>query len=228
LTIRLKKSKARHKTSANDVLVPANSNAKFKFLIHKENQYKLDTMKNLITLLMLVFSLQSCENKTEKQKSKEIQKSEQKDITDINTITDTVQNVVQPAKKEDLLFDIEGNYTLKQDVVTDCKIFLSLFYKDGVLEYNMETNTRKLSGDAKIDLNEKEDGYYITFKNIEWSEYLGAIDNEGEESQEDLPLPQDIQGVLYKDEITIQNSGNAMNYYVKLGECDVKYIHLIK
>ncbi|WP_315055458.1 hypothetical protein [Chryseobacterium indoltheticum] len=185
-------------------------------------------MKNLITLLMLVFSLQSCKNKTEKQKSKEIQKSEQKDITDINTITDTVQNVVQPAKKEDLLFDIEGNYTLKQDVVTDCKIFLSLFYKDGVLEYNMETNTRKLSGDAKIDLNEKEDGYYITFKNIEWSEYLGAIDNEGEESQEDLPLPQDIQGVLYKDEITIQNSGNAMNYYVKLGECDVKYIHLIK
>ncbi|KFF02806.1 hypothetical protein [Chryseobacterium luteum] len=185
-------------------------------------------MKNLITLLMLLFSLQSCENKTEKQKSKEIQKSEPKDITDINTIKDTVQNVVQQAKSDNLLFDIEGNYTLKQDVVTDCKIFLSLFYKSGVLKYKMETNTRKLSGDAKIDLNEKKDGYYITFKNIEWSEYLGAIDSEGEASEEDLPLPQDIQGVLYKNEITIQNSGNAMNYYLKIGECDVKYIHLIK
>ena len=92
----------------------------------------------------------------------------------------------------------------------------------------MNTNTRKLSGIAKIDLNERKDGYNITFENIEWSEYLGAIDPEGETSEEDLPLPQDIGGVLYKNEITIQNYGNAMNYYVKLGECDVKYIHLVK
>ena len=77
-------------------------------------------------------------------------------------------------------------------------------------------------------LNERADGYYITFKDIEWSEYLGAIDPEGTKSEEDLELPKDIQGVLYKDEITIQNSGNAMNYYVKFGECDLMYIHLIK
>lgn len=179
-------------------------------------------MKNPILFLILIFALQSCNNKTVKQEKVEIQNTEQKNITD------TIQYAVQPARSNDLLFDIEGNYTLKQDVVTDCKIFLSLFYKKGVLKYNMETNTRELSGNAKIDLNEKKDGYYITFKNIEWSEYLGAIDTEGETSEEDLPLPQDIQGVLYKDEITIQNSGNAMNYYVKIGECDVKYIHLVK
>lgn len=185
-------------------------------------------MKKLLTLLTLAFVLQSCENKIEKQENTEIQKSAPQKIMETNAMTDTIQNVPQPAKNNDLLFDIEGNYTLRKDVVTDCEIFLSLFYKNGVLEYNMETNTRKLSGNAKIELNENKDGYYITFKNIEWSEYLGAIDTEGETSEEDLPLPQDIQGVLYKDEITIQNSGNAMNYYVKLGECDVKYIHLIK
>lgn len=185
-------------------------------------------MKKLLTLLTLAFALQSCENKIEKQENTEIQKSAPQKIIETNAMTDTIQNVPQPAKNNDLLFDIEGNYTLRKDVVTDCEIFLSLFYKNGVLEYNMETNTRKLSGNAKIELNENKDGYYITFKNIEWSEYLGAIDTEGETSEEDLPLPQDIQGILYKDEITIQNSGNAMNYYVKLGECDVKYIHLIK
>ena len=185
-------------------------------------------MKKSLTLLIIVFALQSCENKMQKQKSTEIQKSEPQNITEINTNTDTVQNVAQPSKNNDLLFDIEGNYTLKKDVVTDCKIFLSLFHKNGVLKYNMETNTRKLSGNVEIELNENKDGYYITFKNIEWSEYLGAIDTEGETSEEDLPLPQDIQGVLYKDEITIQNTGNAMNYYVKIGECDMKYIHLIK
>ena len=164
----------------------------------------------------------------QKQENREIQKSEPQNITEINTNTDTVQNVAQPSKNNDLLFDIEGNYTLKKDVVTDCEIILSLFFKNEVLRYNMETNTRKLSGNAKIELNENKNGYYITFKNIEWSEYLGAIDTEGETSEEDLPLPQEIQGVLYKDEITIQNTGNAMNYYVKIGECDMKYIHLIK
>lgn len=185
-------------------------------------------MKKLITLLIISLTLQSCENKTEKQENTDIQKPEPQKIREAYTITDTIKNVVQPAKNNNLLFDIEGNYTLKKDVVTDCEIFLSLFYKNGVLRYNMETNTRKLSGNAKIELNERKDGYYITFENIEWSEYLGAMDTEGETSEEDLPLPQEIQGVLYKDEITIQNSGNAMNYYVKLGECDVKYIHLIR
>ena len=179
-------------------------------------------MKKLLTLLLAnAFLFQSCGNETEKQKNIEISKKE------LQNITDTVQNIVQPIKNNDLLFDIEGNYTFK-DELTDCKISLSLFYKNGVLKYNMNTNTRKLSGIAKIDLNERKDGYYITFENIEWSEYLGAIDPEGETSEEDLPLPQDIEGVLYKNEITIQNYGNAMNYYVKLGECDVKYIHLVK
>ena len=179
-------------------------------------------MKKLFTfLLAIAFLFQSCGNETEKQKSIKISIKEPKNITD------TVQNIVQPIKNNDLLFDVEGNYTFK-DELTDCKISLSLFYKNGVLKYNMNTNTSKLSGVAKIDLNERKDGYYITFENIEWSEYLGTIDPEGETSEEDLPLPQDIEGVLYKNEITIQNYGNAMNYYVKLGECDVKYIHLVK
>jgi len=183
-------------------------------------------MKKLITLLLAIaFLFQSCGNGTEKKIV-----NQQVKIQEKNTIIDTVQNDAQPTKNNNLLFDIEGNYTLKQvlEQETDCKIFLSLFYKNGVLKYDMETNTRKLSGNAEIDLNERKDGYYITFKNIEWSEYLGAIDTENETSEKDMPLPEDIQGVLYKDEITIQNTGNAMNYYVKLGECDMKYIHLIK
>lgn len=183
-------------------------------------------MKKLITLLLATaFLFQSCGNGTEMKIV-----NQQVKIQRNNTLIDTVQNAAQSTKNNNLLFDIEGNYTLKQvlEQETDCKIFLSLFYKNGVLKYDMETNTRKLSGNAEIDLNERKDGYYITFKNIEWSEYLGVIDTENETSEEDMPLPKDIQGVLYKDEITIQNTGNAMNYYVKLGECDMKYIHLIR
>ena len=185
-------------------------------------------MKNLFPLILLILALLSCNNKSEKKESTEIQNTKSQNITEYKKNTDSVQNNVQTTESNDLLFDIEGNYTLKKDVVTDCKIVLSLFYKDAVLKYDMETNTRKLSGTAKIDLNERKDGYYITLENIEWSEYLGAIDTEGETSKEELPLPQEIQGVLYKDEITIQNTGNAMNYYLKIGECDMKYIHLTR
>ncbi|MFV0470407.1 MAG: hypothetical protein ACK5L7_00005, partial [Paludibacteraceae bacterium] len=76
--------------------------------------------------------------------------------------------------------------------------------------------------------NDKKDGYYLTLKNIEWSENEGALDEEGEQVDDSVELPKEIQGVLYKNEITIQNTGNSMNYYVKIAECDQKYIHLIK
>lgn len=185
-------------------------------------------LKKLLLLLILSSAFKSCKNLSENQKRTEIQKSEHKKITEIDRNIDSLQNVRQYADSDDLLFDIAGNYTLTKDEVTDCKFFLSLFFKNGILKYEMQINTQKHSGNAEIALNEKADGYYITFKDIEWSEYLGAIENEGTNSEEDLELPKDIQGVLYKDEITIQNSGNAMNYYVKFAECDLMYIHLIK
>ena len=85
-----------------------------------------------------------------------------------------------------------------------------------------------LTDKAEIELNEKKDGYYITFNNIEWSENEGALDDDGEQIDKEIVLPTTVQGVLYKNEITIQNTGNAMNYYVKIGECDLKFIHLIR
>ena len=185
-------------------------------------------MKKLLLLLILSSAFKSCENLSKNQKRTEIYNSEQKQNTEINRNIDSLQNVAHYADIEDLLFDITGNYTLPEDKVTDCKFFLSLFFKNGTLKYDIQINTKKHSSNAEIVLNERADGYYITFKDIEWSEYLGAIDPEGTNSEEDLELPRNIQGVLYKDEITIQNSGNAMNYYVKFGECDLMYIHLIK
>lgn len=130
-------------------------------------------------------------------------------------------------KNGKLLFDIEGEYSFK-DELTGCKINLTLFYTNNQLKYKLKTNTRELTDNATLLLNEEKNGYYITFENIEYSEYLGALDEEGNTSEANLALPQDVEGVLYKNEITIQNGGNAMNYYVKLGECDVKYIHLIR
>lgn len=128
-----------------------------------------------------------------------------------------------------LLFEVAGNYKVEENDYS-CQLQLKLFYKKGKLHYDAQTNSRKLNSEAELALNEKKDGYYLTLKNWEWSEYEGAIEmhESGEQVEKDLGLPKDIQGVLYKGEITIQNTGNAMNYYVKIGECDLKFIHLKK
>ena len=173
-------------------------------------------MKNLLTLLLALFLLQSCGNGTEKQTT---------ETTTDTVAKDSILKVVPLVKNNDFSFRVEGDY-ISDD--TDCKIKLTLFYDNGQLKYKMQTDTRTLSDNAEI--SQEDDTYYITFKNIEWSEYKGAIelDENGDEIDNDLGLPEDIQGVLNADEITIQNEGNAMNYYVKLGECGVKYIHLVR
>jgi len=140
-------------------------------------------------------------------------------------------NTTQPVAEDSTqyLFNIEGNYALERNDAS-CKMELTIFKNKKQLEYRLKTNTRHWQGDVEVTLNEKRDGYYITFKNIEWSEYEGGAlpDENDTEDQEQVALPQEVQGVLYKNEITIQNTGNAMNYYVKFGDCNLKYIRLVK
>lgn len=103
-----------------------------------------------------------------------------------------------------------------------------LSYKADQLVYKLTTNKRTLADKAEIELTERKDGYYLTLKNIEWSENEGTLNDEGEPIDPDITLPTEVQGILEKNQITIQNAGNAMNYYVKIGECNAKYIQLIK
>ncbi|KQT17628.1 hypothetical protein ASG31_09545 [Chryseobacterium sp. Leaf404] len=125
-----------------------------------------------------------------------------------------------------ILFEIEGTYQAKNE--KDCKMNLILYYYKNQLKYKLKTKTQEFSNDAEIELNEEKNGYYITFKNIEWSEYLGALDNEGEPISKDIEVPDMVSGSLYKDQITLQNYGNSMNYYVLFDDCDEKYIELIR
>jgi len=132
-----------------------------------------------------------------------------------------------PAERliNETLFNVEGSYSLEPSN-SDCKFDLTLYRQKGQLRYKLVTKSRNLTGAAEIELNEKKDGYYLSLKDLEWSENEGALNDEGEPIEEDIEIPTTVQGVMYKDEITIQNAGNSMNYYVKIGECDLKYIIL--
>lgn len=165
-------------------------------------------------------------------KKEEVEEA-QKNFETIKKSNTAITKVPQSHPKDNseqiktLLFNIEGNYEFRKEE-TSCKMNLTLYYQKNQLKYKLKTNTREFSDDAEIELNEKKDGYYIRFKNIEWSEYLGGLDNEGEPIDKNIAIPKNVSGTLYKDEIFIQNYGNSMNYYVVFKDCGEKYIELVK
>ena len=150
----------------------------------------------------------------------------QKADTTSKTISENIKPLEGNSKNGKALFEIEGHYQLKKG--NSCKMNLTLYYQKNQLKYRLKTDTHDYSDDAEIELNDAKDGYYITFKNIEWSEYLGGLDNEGEPIDKNLEIPKSVSGTLYKDEILIQNYGNSMNYYVVFEDCGEKYIELVK
>lgn len=129
-------------------------------------------------------------------------------------------------EKLDLPFEIEGEYSFSDDVA-NCKLELKLFYEKDKLKYTLKTNSKTVSDEAEIS-QEENGNYYITFKNIKWSENKGFIDPEGNTPEETLALPTEIMAGLRDNEIIFQNYGNAENHYMILEECDVKYIFFEK
>jgi hypothetical protein len=126
---------------------------------------------------------------------------------------------------------IEGTYVVINEPGESDKCTMTIVIEktSGGYTYKFNTESRSLSGKLSVEATEGKDGYYITLEGIEWSEYEGALDDQGEaESKEPLALPVGINGVIQDNEITIQNTGNSMNYYVKLEDCGEKYIRLQK
>jgi hypothetical protein len=77
--------------------------------------------------------------------------------------------------------------------------------------YQLNTNKRKAKGKIYFYRSLYEKSNYIIFD--------GLMCDEGCTK---------IEGLCYENTIAIQNYGNAINQYTKLGECDKKYIELQK
>lgn len=118
--------------------------------------------------------------------------------------------------------------TYKNSDGTACNLNLIISKKRNEFLYEIKTNFRNLKGEISFsrDLNDPEIG--ILFEGIEWSEYEGELDANGEPKEKNIKLPVGIWGSLDDNEISIQNYGNAMNTYTKFGDCGDKYITLEK
>jgi hypothetical protein len=118
--------------------------------------------------------------------------------------------------------------TYKAEEQDKCALSISVTKSKGEYRYQFKSATRTLNGKVTFSRSLDENLVYIDFHGIEWDEDSGDVtnDDDGESSSGNDNLPTIVQGLLSNGEIAIQNTGNAMNRYVKIGECDLKYIHL--
>jgi hypothetical protein len=108
---------------------------------------------------------------------------------------------------------LEGIYT-----GTSCKMSIELKAVKQGFSYHLVTNKRSLKGTALISINGtgRQKQYIVQLKGAEMDE------------PSELRKNPYISFSLSADTITLQNTGNSMNYYVQLQECDEKYITLVK
>ncbi len=138
-----------------------------------------------------------------------------------------------PAMPDVLLpFDAIGTYTAQgndADVENECEMTLMVFKKDNTYSYQLKTSKRMVSGKASFTKGEGQNEYYINLEGLPWEEYKGDISNQADNKiAENIEIPISVDGEITEGEILIQNLGNAMNYYVKIGECGSKFIHLVR
>lgn len=122
-----------------------------------------------------------------------------------------------------------GSYKLAKE--EGCNLTIGISKSKGAYYYHFKSTKRTLKGKVTFSRNLNEKVVYIHLNGIEWAENSGDISKEGpdDEGKEIGDLPTTVDGLLSDNEIIIQNYGNAMNSYTKLGECsDEKYIHLKK
>lgn len=126
--------------------------------------------------------------------------------------------------------DISGAYKeMDDDGETEgCGITLNIDKAASGYSYHLKQDTISYSGKLTVT-HDADKITFLVFEGIKYAEYEGDISQkEDDNSRPKLKSPVGIEGELDADTITIQNYGNSMNYYVKLGGCGVKYIRLVK
>lgn len=189
-----------------------------------------------ICLALLV----SCENNFSKNESVSTGRMSKKVNINIHTETDkksiksqSTNNVTTIANKsirkyteKEILNLIIGNYT-PDEGCCNCKFELSFEEKSEKLKYYIRTNERKISGIAKIKID--ENGFVYVLFPIEWDDYQGDMTLDTYEPYTGIkPQVTDTNFDPKLKNLDFQNYGNAMNNYIIFSECDNKRILLSK
>jgi hypothetical protein len=185
------------------------------------------TLQRLLPLILLVCA---CNTAPKTQLTKT-------DITvnpEVKTYSKAPVATTAATGKADAIFrDISGYYEEVDDEQTEelkegCGISVAIKKTAKGFSYYLKTRDTHHSGKVTL-VKTSNQKYGIVFEGIKYAEYEGDISKDpGSADVKELDPPAGIGGELEQDTITIQNSGNAMNYYVQIGSCQVKYIRLVK
>ncbi|NDV97342.1 hypothetical protein D0T84_20920 [Dysgonomonas sp. 521] len=113
-----------------------------------------------------------------------------------------------------------------------CFLEIDIIKDKGEYRYAMQTDTKKYSGAVhflrEFDGTSKQQTLWLELSNFEWAEFKGDLSGvEDGDSVESIGM-QGLELYYSKDELSFQNYGNAMNYYVKVGDCGDKFVTLTK
>ena len=124
--------------------------------------------------------------------------------------------------------NISGFYEEQAENEETCIISLQIEKKEEAYRYHLITAVKNQKGRARLKKDTEGKGVYIVLEGIKWSETSeeAALPKHGKTIGKEAAY--DVDAFFTDEEMVIQNTGNSMNYFVKLGECDKKYIHLIK
>ena len=138
---------------------------------------------------------------------------------------------IQDTSKTKILDSISGFYKTEIDsnYSETCELSVEIRKNKNQYTYHLKTDLRDVKGKVGF-VRDSPNELYIVFEGIEWDEYLGDETNEIDDDVEEknTKIPVGIEAYVGNDTLTIQNNGNAMNSYTKIGECGRKYIFLIK
>ena len=146
------------------------------------------------------------------------------------------KSVIQEKNKNKILDTLSGFYKTEVDPndSADCELSVEIIKNKKGYIYHLKTSLRDLKGKISITRDESNE-LYLVLEGIPWDEYLGDVSNETDDNEtkddvkkENVKTPVGIDASVATDTLTIQNYGNSMNNYTKIGECGRKYIVLIK
>ncbi|RZK93075.1 MAG: hypothetical protein EOO98_00740 [Pedobacter sp.] len=123
-----------------------------------------------------------------------------------------------------ILFTFFAYFQQKQAILTgvykgaNCPLTIELTGTKSNYSYYLKCKAKNIKGKAIVSLASDGKSYNVELKGAEMAE------------PSELRKSTNITFSLSKDTITIQNTGNSMNYYVQLelDGCDEKYITLVK
>ena len=121
--------------------------------------------------------------------------------------------------------NITGVYKIKSIHKEKCKIRLNIIKEKDNYRYEMTINKKPYKGSVRF-MRKNENNEHLLFLELEGFRWA-----ENEDYNSSTPASKSTYGLDgYWDDgtISIQNYGNATNHYIKISDCDLKFIDLVK